>query len=159
MSLCSLFLFLICKTQFNELKSPFLSLIWFSLFIIVYHENSLFGGVAGQDVINEGYQPASFGVLFFVFTIMLSYFDQSVMNYLLSLVFLGLGWNFLFISGTSLLVLTYKEEEKFKAQGLNDFSVFTTQATGALMAGFIPVSYTHLRAHETPEHRVCRGVL
>ncbi len=66
LSLCSLFLFLICKTQFKELKNPFLSLVWFSLFIIIYHENSLFGGVAGQDVINEGYQPASFGVLFFV---------------------------------------------------------------------------------------------
>ena len=66
LSLCSLFLFLICKTQFKELKSPFLSLVWFSLFIIIYNENSLFGGVAGQDVINEGYQPSSFGVLFFV---------------------------------------------------------------------------------------------
>lgn len=66
LSLCSLFLFLICKTQFNELRNPFLSLVWFSLFIIIYNENSLFGGVAGQDVINEGYQPSSFGVLFFV---------------------------------------------------------------------------------------------
>ena len=25
--------------------------------------------------------------------------------------------------------------------------------------GFIPVSYTHLRAHETPEHLVCRLLL
>ena len=66
LSLCSLFLFLICKTQFQNLKKTYLSLIWFSLFIIIYHENSLFGGVAGQDIINEGYQPASYGVLFFV---------------------------------------------------------------------------------------------
>ena len=50
---------------------------------------------------------------------------------------LGLGWNFLFVSGTSLLILSYRPHEKFKAQGLNDFSVFTTQATGALLAGFI----------------------
>eukprot|EP00658_Telonema_sp_P-2_P053727 TRINITY_DN42368_c0_g1_i1.p1 TRINITY_DN42368_c0_g1~~TRINITY_DN42368_c0_g1_i1.p1 ORF type:complete len:112 (+),score=36.58 TRINITY_DN42368_c0_g1_i1:132-467(+) len=26
-------------------------------------------------------------------------------------------------------------------------------------SGFIPVSYTHLRAHETPEHLVCRLLL
>ena len=35
---------------------------------------------------------------------------------------------FLFISGTSLLVLTYREEEKFKAQGLNDFIVYLIHA-------------------------------
>ena len=66
LSLCSLFLFLICKTKFEDLNNPYLSIIWFSIFTIIYHENSFFGGVAGQDVINEGYQPASYGVLFFV---------------------------------------------------------------------------------------------
>ena len=55
----------------------------------------------------------------------------------LILIFLGLGWNFLFISGTSLLVLTYKEEEKFKAQGLNDFIVYSVHATGSLSAGVL----------------------
>ena len=54
-----------------------------------------------------------------------------------ALIFLGLGWNFLFISGTSLLVLTYKEEEKFKAQGLNDFIVYSVHATGSLSAGIL----------------------
>ena len=54
-----------------------------------------------------------------------------------ALIFLGLGWNFLFISGTSLLVLTYKEEEKFKAQGLNDFIVYSVHATGSLSAGVL----------------------
>jgi len=39
---------------------------------------------------------------------------------MVALIFLGLGWNFLFISGTSLVVLTYKEEEKFRVQGIND---------------------------------------
>ena len=54
---------------------------------------------------------------------------------MIALIFLGLGWNFLFISGTSLLVLTYKEEEKFKAQGLNDFIVYSVHAIGSLSAG------------------------
>jgi len=56
-----------------------------------------------------------------------------------ALIILGLGWNFLFISGTSLLVLTYKEEEKFKAQGLNDFIVYSVHATGSLSAGVLIV--------------------
>ena len=81
------------------------------------------------------------GVLFFIITIFLSYLDQTVTNYLFSLIFLGLGWNFLFISGTSLLVLNYREEERFKAQGFNDFIVFSIQATASLTAGVV-LSYT-----------------
>ena len=63
---CPFFLFLICKIEFSNLNRRYLSLIWFSVFILVYHEHSFFGGVAGQDIINEGYQPASFGVLFYI---------------------------------------------------------------------------------------------
>ena len=44
---------------------------------------------------------------------------------------------FLFISGTSLVVLTYKEEEKFKAQGINDLIVFSTMALASLSAGIM----------------------
>ena len=53
------------------------------------------------------------------------------------LIFLGLGWNFLFFSGTSLLVTCYKEEEKFKSQGINDLIVFTTMSLASLSAGIV----------------------
>ena len=62
-------------------------------------------------------------------------FEQTYVNYLIALIFLGFGWNFLFISGTSLLVLSYREEEKFKAQGFNDFIVYSVQAVASLSAG------------------------
>jgi len=68
------------------------------------------------------------GVLFYIVTIILSLFEQTFANYMVALIFLGLGWNFLFISGTSLIVLTYKEEEKFRVQGINDLIVFSTMA-------------------------------
>ena len=77
------------------------------------------------------------GVLFYVVTVVLSLFEQTYLNYMVALIFLGLGWNFLFISGTSLVVLTYKEEEKFKAQGINDLIVFTTMALASLSAGIM----------------------
>jgi len=77
------------------------------------------------------------GVLFFVVTIILSLFEQTLANYMVALVFLGLGWNFLFISGTSLVVLTYKEEEKFRVQGINDLIVFSTMALASLSAGIL----------------------
>jgi MFS family permease len=77
------------------------------------------------------------GVLFYTATIILSLFEQTFGNYMAALIFLGLGWNFLFISGTSLVVLTYKEEEKFRAQGINDLIVFSTMAIASLSAGIL----------------------
>jgi len=75
------------------------------------------------------------GVFLFLITILTSFFDQNFTNYLIALIFLGFGWNFLFISGTSLLVLSYRENEKFKAQGFNDLIVYSIQATTSLSAG------------------------
>jgi len=75
------------------------------------------------------------GVFLFLITVLTSLFDQNFNNYLIALVFLGFGWNFLFISGTSLLVLSYRESEKFKAQGFNDLIVYSIQATASLSAG------------------------
>ena len=77
------------------------------------------------------------GVFLYSITIAASFFDQTFFNYMFALIFLGLGWNFLFISGTSLLVLTYKEDEKFRAQGLNDFIVYSVHAIGSLSAGVL----------------------
>ena len=78
-----------------------------------------------------------FGVIILLLCILINFANQSFYNYLFGLILLGIGWNFLFISGTSLLIISYKPDEKFKAQGLNDFFVFSTQATGALSAGFL----------------------
>ena len=64
------------------------------------------------------------GILILFLCILLNFIDQSFYNYLFALILLGIGWNFLFISGTSLLMLSYEPHEKFKSQGLNDFIVF-----------------------------------
>ncbi len=77
------------------------------------------------------------GVLFYILTILMSFFEPSFLNYFISLIFLGIGWNFLFISGTSLLVTTYKPDEKFKAQGFNDLLVFSSMAIASLSAGVL----------------------
>tara|TARA_B100001093_G_scaffold186766_1_gene179355 strand:- start:1910 stop:3388 length:1479 start_codon:yes stop_codon:yes gene_type:complete len=66
LGVCSLSLFLISKNLFPKLKIRGLYLIWFAFFTIFFHENSFFSGVAGQSVIDAGYQPASYGVFFFV---------------------------------------------------------------------------------------------
>ena len=77
------------------------------------------------------------GVLILLICIIFNFSNQSFYNYLFGLMLLGVGWNFLFIAGTSLLIISYKEEEKFKAQGFNDILVFSTQALASLSAGYI----------------------
>jgi hypothetical protein len=49
---------------------------------------------------------------------------------------LGIGWNFLFIGGTTLLPSTHHEDDRFSAQSINDFTVFSFQAAAALSAGW-----------------------
>ena len=94
--------------------------------------------ITGHLIKKFGYSNIIYvGVLFYIVTIILALFEQTFNNYMAALIFLGLGWNFLFISGTSLVVLTYKEEEKFKIQGINDLIVFSTMALASLSAGIL----------------------
>ena len=76
------------------------------------------------------------GAIIYLVCIALSFYEQTFINYLVALVLLGIGWNFLFISGTSLLVLCYKSNEKFKVQGFNDVLVFSIQSIASLTAGY-----------------------
>jgi MFS family permease len=75
------------------------------------------------------------GVLAMLTTLVLGLQGQQVMHYWWALVLLGIGWNFLFIGGTTLLVRTYQPAERFKAQAFNDFSVFAASAAASLLAG------------------------
>jgi len=50
---------------------------------------------------------------------------------------LGIGWNFLFIGGTSMLGECHTKVERAKVQGLNDFLVFSTVAVASFFAGAI----------------------
>ena len=107
-------------------------------FVIQIHIAAMFlpSLVTGNLIKRFGHSKIMYmGVLLFLVTIITSLFEQNFINYLIALIFLGLGWNFLFISGTSLLVLCYREEEKFRAQGYNDLIVYSTQAAASLSAG------------------------
>ena len=96
--------------------------------------------IAGNLIKKIGHSKMMYvGVGLYCITVIISLFDQSFLNYMIALIFLGFGWNFLFISGTSLLVLTYNEEEKYRAQGFNDFIVYSVHALGSLSAGVLIV--------------------
>ena len=77
------------------------------------------------------------GIIIMLSTIATHFVFETYYGYMIGLILLGVGWNFLFVSGTSLLVVSYNKEDKFLAQGLNDFVVFSSQSIGALSAGII----------------------
>ncbi len=58
-------------------------------------------------------------------------------HFISALVLLGIGWNFLFIGGTTLLTEAYAPAEKAKTQGINDLIVSTTVAATALSSGYL----------------------
>lgn len=61
----------------------------------------------------------------------------TYLNFLSALILVGIGWNFLFTGGTTLLTETYTPEEKAKVQGLNDFFIWGTISIGAVTAGAV----------------------
>jgi len=75
------------------------------------------------------------GVLLNAACIAVALSGVEVMQFLWALTLLGIGWNFLFIGGTTLLTETYRPEEKTTAQAATDFCVFTTMALTSFSSG------------------------
>ena len=61
-------------------------------------------------------------------------------QFLWALFLLGLGWNFLFTSATTLATTAYRTEEKDKAQGALNFCVFAVLAISSLASGVLVTS-------------------
>ena len=59
----------------------------------------------------------------------------DLMQFLVALLLLGVGWNFLFTGATTLLTTTYRPEEKNRAQGAMDTCVFATMAVTSFASG------------------------
>jgi MFS family permease len=68
-------------------------------------------------------------------TIAIALSGISVAHFWWSLVLLGVGWNFLYIGGTTLLTETYRPEERAKAQGANDQAVFLMMLVSSFSSG------------------------
>lgn len=56
-------------------------------------------------------------------------------NFLISMFLVGVGWNFLFIGGTTLLVECYEPSERAKTQGFNDLCIWASVTAGAVVSG------------------------
>jgi MFS family permease len=76
------------------------------------------------------------GVAALLLCLFIGSINTQFIHYWLTMVILGIGWNFLFLSGTNLLRYGYREEERFKVQSFNDFLVFSIQGIASLSSGW-----------------------
>jgi MFS family permease len=60
---------------------------------------------------------------------------QDLQHFLGALLLLGVGWNFLYIGGTTLFTQAYRPEEKTRAQGLLDTGVYATMTLTSFSSG------------------------
>ena len=79
----------------------------------------------------------SAGLVLYLAGIIMALSGLQFWYYFATLFFVGLGWNFLYIAGTSLITLVAKPEERGRVQGVTDMTVFTAVACASLSAGII----------------------
>ena len=77
------------------------------------------------------------GIVAYLLTLGIGLRGHELLHYHGALILLGIGWNFLFVGGTSLLVKTYPPAQRVKAQTTNEMMVFGTSALGSLLAGTV----------------------
>jgi MFS family permease len=75
------------------------------------------------------------GLVFIAISAAIALMGLEIAHFWISLVFLGVGWNFGFIGATAMLADCYLPEERAKVQGLNDFLIFGTVAATSFFSG------------------------
>jgi len=65
----------------------------------------------------------------------------EMINFWLALVLLGIGWNFGFIGGTTLVLDCYRASERNKVQATCDFSTFVTVGVASFTSGVMLNAY------------------
>jgi MFS family permease len=64
-------------------------------------------------------------------------FPPVLATFMVALALLGIGWNFMFVGGTTLLATAHDSHERVRVQATNDFIVFGTVACTAFASGAI----------------------
>ena len=75
------------------------------------------------------------GVLLNAVCIAVALSGVDLMQFLLALLTLGVGWNFLFVGGTTLFTEVYRPEERTTAQATMDTVIFTTMTLTSFSSG------------------------
>ena len=77
------------------------------------------------------------GALILISCALVAVWGQLYSHFIIGLILLGIGWNFLYIGGTALLTNVYQPAEKGAIQGVNEFMVFSATALTAFSSGYL----------------------
>ena len=77
------------------------------------------------------------GALLMAICVAVNMTGVGITQFWVALVALGVGWNFMFVGGTTMLTETYERSERAKVQATNDFLVFGTVAIASLSSGVL----------------------
>ena len=85
----------------------------------------------------------STGMALFLMAIFVAYQGINITSFYVSLILIGIGWNFGFIGSTSLLTKNHHPSERGTIQGTNDFFVFGFVALSSITSGWLMNCGTH----------------
>ena len=85
-------------------------------------------------------QITAFGLVLIATSGVVALAGLDLGNFYVSLILLGLGWNFGFIGATAMITDCHTPEERGKVQGANDFIVFGTVAIASFSSGSLLTS-------------------
>jgi MFS family permease len=77
------------------------------------------------------------GVLLLFGHVAIALSGVEFLHFASALILLGVGWNFCYLGGTTLVTETYRPSERAWAQGINDFTVFTTVVISSFASGVL----------------------
>ncbi len=101
--------------------------------VIAMYAPSLFSGFLIESFGSA--RIMAVGVTLMLATLGFGLLGHQVMHYWWALVLLGIAWNFLYVGGTAHLIDTYRPEERFKAQAVNEFTVIRRIGVGIASGG------------------------
>lgn len=77
------------------------------------------------------------GTIILVGCVAIALSGNSVGNFWFALFLLGIGWNLIYIGGTTLLAESCRPDEKAKSQGLNDLAISVIQVVSSVFSGVL----------------------
>ncbi|MFK3707091.1 MFS transporter [Klebsiella sp. NPDC088457] len=97
------------------------------------------------------------GIALNIAAIAINLTGESMLAYSSSLLLVGVGWNFMFVGGSTLLSLSYRDNERKKAQGLAETSrfVFSAIATSGAGVGLAFLGWQRLGLMMLPVLLIC----
>ena len=107
-------------------------------FVIQWHVVGMFlpGFFTGTLVQRWGERTVIvLGIALNLLAVAAAWLDVGVNNFLLAMTLNGIGWNFMFVAGSTLVTKAYAPAERSRTQAANDFLVFGTSAVTSLSSG------------------------